>query len=356
MNTSQKKRLIFLGIRERLMDFGRVMITEKELEGIIKESDYQGFYHKIMELVEDGFLKPVKASKTNGKYSPLYNKYRIIKPKVDYTDYFASIRQLHPDLNISGYLQKPALYLKHRDVVDGLSRYLWYSKELLDRPMSRKERSFSIWRWEKLIDKHFALIREVLRFNGLGEDFLNYYDTPEPFFEYMNSRQNQMNVLILENKDTWFTFRKLIQDTGKNVFAGTQVDVLIYGEGNKISKRGALEQYEAGMLRGKTGAKGCFLYFGDLDREGIRLFFQARKANPCLDIKPFARLYHLMLDLAEGVELPESPDKRTVEAPIAEFASLLDFADADLLTEILEKGCFIPQEIVNYQVLSGILC
>jgi hypothetical protein len=62
-----------------------------------------------------------------------------------------------------------------------------------------------------------------------------------------------------------------------------------------------------------------------------------------------------MLELAEGVKLPESPDKRAVEAPAAEFASLLDFANVDLLTDILKKGCFIPQEIVNYQVLFGIL-
>ncbi len=343
-----------MNIMEKLRDFGRVFITEKELQGIIKESDYTGFYHRIVELVEEGSLKPVKSSKTNGRCPPLFNKYRFIKPKEDYTCYFDSIRQLHPDLNISGYLQKPELYQKHQNVVEGLSRYLWYSKELLDKPMSRKERSFSIWSWEKLIDKRLSLVREVLGFNGLGEDFLNYYDTPEPFFEYVHSRQNQMAVLILENKDTWFTFRKLMQDTGKNVVAGTQVDVLIYGEGNKISKQGALEQYEAGMLRG-AGPTGCFLYFGDLDREGIRLFFQARKANPCLDIKPFARLYHLMLELAEGVDLPESPDKRAVEVPVAEFASLLGFADADLLANILKKGVFIPQEIVNYQVLSGIL-
>lgn len=342
-----------MGIREELNDFGKVMISERELQGIIKESDYLDFYHSIMELMDDGFLQPVKAARTNGRYPPLHNKYRIIKPKEDYSSYFDGIRQLHPDLNISGYLQKPEVYQKHQQIVEGLSHYLWYSKELLVQPMSRKERSFSIWSQEKLIDKHFSLVRDVLRFNGLGEDYLNYYDTPEPFFEYVHSRRNQMVVLILENKDTWFTFRKLMQDTGKNVFAGTEVDVLIYGEGNKISKKGALEQYDAGMLRGKAEQGGHFLYFGDLDREGIRLFYRVRKANPHLDIQPFARLYHLMLELAEGVDLPKSPDRRGITAPVAEFASLLA-ADAELLTTILEKGTFIPQEIVNYQVLSEI--
>lgn len=133
---------------------------------------------------------------------------------------------------------------------------------------------------EKLLDEHRALVGEVLKFNGLNENWLNCYDTPEPFFEYVHTRSGPMTVLILENKDTWYTFRKLMQDTGKGVIAGTRVDVLLYGEGNKITKRGALEEYNAGMLRGRAGQAGEFLYFGDLDQEGIRLFFRTAGGQP----------------------------------------------------------------------------
>jgi hypothetical protein len=162
-------------------------------------------------------------------------------------------------------------------------------------------------------------------------------------------------VLILENKDTWYTFRKLMQGAGKGVIAGKRVDALLYGEGNKITKRGALEEYNAGMLRGRAGQAGEFLYFGDLDQEGIRLFFRTRDANPGLDIRPFARLYSLMLELAAGVELPKSPDKRGLLAPVTEFADMLGLGGPELLLEFLEQGRYIPQEIINYQVVSGIL-
>ena len=50
------------------------------------------------------------------------------------------------------------------------------------------------------------------------------------------------DVLILENKDTWY-FRKLFQETGKNRVSGTPVDVLLYGEGNKFQAR-RLEEYK----------------------------------------------------------------------------------------------------------------
>lgn len=237
---------------EKLSTHGK-FITETELQKISRERDYLLFHGEVEEMVEGGLLSPVKASGKNGRIPPLFNKYRIIKPKEDYTEYLENIRRLNPQLNISAYLKRPELYKKHRDLVEGLSHYLWHQAELLEGPMSRKERSFSIWGREKLIDENFSLLREVLRFNGLAEDFLHYYDTPEPFFEYVHSQSSDMSVLILENKDTWFTFRKLMQATGKNVIAGQGVDLLIYGEGNKITKKAALEDYARGMLRRQPG-------------------------------------------------------------------------------------------------------
>ncbi len=339
---------------EKLFAHGK-FITETELQKISKERDYLQFHRVIEELIENGLLSPVKASGKNGRIPPLYNKYRIIKPREDYSEYMDSIRRLNPLLNIPEYLNRPELYKKHFDIVEGLSHYLWYKAELLKEPMSRKERSFSIWGREKLVDEHFSLAREILRFNGLEENFLNYYDTPEPFFEYVHSYSREMTVLILENKDTWFSFRKLMQATGKNLIAGTAVDLLLYGEGNKISKKGALEDYASGMLRNQEGQTVNFLYFGDLDKEGIRLFFRTREANPSLTIQPFAPMYKLMLELARGREMPESPDKRDLPAAIKDFAELLGGDQAGVINDLLAKGRYIPQEIINYQVLAGIL-
>lgn len=338
---------------QKLFTYGK-FITETELQKISKQDDYLLFHHEIEELITNGFLSPVKSSGNNGRIPPLYNKYRIIRPPEDYTEYMESIRRLNPGLNIADYLKRPELYKKHRDILEGLSRYLWYEANLLDEPMSRKERSFSIWGREKLMDENFALVREVLKFNGLSEDFLNFYDTPEPFFEYVHSYVQEMTVLILENKDTWFSFRKLMQSSGKNHIAGVAVNLLLYGEGNKITKKAALEEYAGGMLLKQEGQAIRFLYFGDLDREGTRLFFRTREVNPALSIEPFVPLYRLMLNLAEGREMPASKDKRDVLANIDDFAGMLG-VDSMILTKLLDEGRYIPQEIVNYQVLAGIL-
>lgn len=143
-----------------------------------------------------------------------------------------------------------------------------------------------------------------------------------------------------------------MQATGKNCLAGTVVNVLLYGEGNKITKRGALEDYSATMLVGQATR---FLYFGDLDWEGIRLFFRTRAANPSLSLKPFSAMYKLMLDLAETVELPKSLDQRGVIGPLSEFLELLGLAEEKSLGVLLAEGKYIPQEIINYQVAAKIL-
>lgn len=338
---------------EKLVTYGK-FITETDLQKISKQDDYLLFHREIEEMIANGLLSPVKASGNNGRIPPLYNKYRIIHPQEDHTQYMESIRRLNPGLNITAYLKRPELYKKHRNILEGLSQYLWYEARLLDEPMSRKERSFSIWGREKLLDENFALVREVLRLNGLGEGFLNYYDTPEPFFEYVHSYMQEMTGLILENKDTWFSFRKLMQVSGKNHIAGAAINLLLYGEGNKITKKGALEDYAGGMLRRQAGQTIRFLYFGDLDREGIRLFFRTREANPGLSVEPFVPLYQLMLDLAERREMPESPDKRDVFVSLEDFAQSLG-VNSKIFTQLLDEGRYIPQEIVNYQVLAGIL-
>lgn len=346
---------------EKVLKNAKNTISDEELQQIFQESDYDLFHTAVEKLVVSGVLTPVKSSQTNGRLPPLFNKYRIIKPQEDNTGYLELIRRLNPSLNISGYLQRPELYKKHLEIVEGISRYLWFAQDLLERPMSRKERSFSMWGREKLLDVHLALVKEVLKFNHLEENFLNYYDTPEPFFEYRHDRGEPITVLVIENKDTWFTFRKLMQNTGKNIIEGTVVNVLLYGEGNKITKRGALEEYSATMLGGQGGEvsqerkAARFLYFGDLDWEGIRLFFRTREANPSLELKPFSYLYCLMLELAKSVELPKSLDQRGVIGPLAEFLSLLGLAEEESLRALLVEGKYIPQEIVNYQVAAKIV-
>jgi len=160
-------------ILSKLLDYGKNIIDVDELQKIIGEPDYSTFQLQAERLVQGGTLAPVKSAGTNGRLPPLFKRYRIVRQPEDYTAGLAAIRLLNPALNISGYLSNPALYRRHEEIVTGLNRCLWYGPELLGAPMSRKERSFSLWGREKLLDERRALVGEVLKFNGLDENWLN---------------------------------------------------------------------------------------------------------------------------------------------------------------------------------------
>ena len=61
-----------------------------------------------------------------------------------------------------------------------------------------------------------------------------------------------------------------------------------------------------------------------------------------------------MLELAQGREMPESQDKRDMPAAVEDFAQLLG-SDPAVIMDLLNQGRYIPQEIINYQILAGIL-
>lgn len=85
------------------------------------------------------------------------------------------------------------------------------------------------------------------------------------------------------------------------------------------------------------------------------MFFRTRDANPSLSIQPFAPLYQLMLELAQGRAMPESPDKRGIPAEVEGFAELLGGDQVNIIKDLLAEGRYRPQEIINYQILAGIL-
>ena len=63
---------------------GKTTLTETELQRVVRQPDYNLFHRVVEKLVADGLLIPVKSSGSNGRLPPLFNKYRIIKPKEDF--------------------------------------------------------------------------------------------------------------------------------------------------------------------------------------------------------------------------------------------------------------------------------
>lgn len=336
-------------VSKKILSLNKTYINLDEIEKLVLYSDYDELMEIVNKQIAENVLRPVGKKNTNGMIPPLYLKYRICNQVEDMTPFIEEIRHLHPELKISEYIANPALYKKHRDILLPLSDTLKDNPNSLLQRMSKNERAYSIWKDEKILDK--GLTRVVLKYLDM-EERLNYYLTPEPFFDYIVRHHENMTVLIIENKDTWFTLRKILtKNPDKCCLHGNVIDALLYGEGNKITKSGSIEEYEGDVLN----TKAKFLYFGDLDFTGIYMLQQVCDANPNADIRPLTGLYEDMLTLSDIDKLGQIRKNQKKNARIDEFLALFTEEHAGIIRNILNNNKYIPQEILNYPIFEKLL-
>lgn len=329
----------------------KTYISLDELEKLAALDDYDSLYSQVSTLVEKGVLKPIKKSNgTNGLIPPLYVKYRVCKPVEDDDPIKEEIAHLDGSLNISFYLNDPKKYREQRDIIYPLSEFLKSHRELLNSRVSKNERAYQIWRYEKQLDS--AAARSVLTFNGLL-DTLNYYNTPEPFFYYSPEKllHREKTVLIIENKDTWYTLREIMRDNSPVVLFGHRIDGILFGEGKKINRPWALDEFCESELRHVCD----FLYFGDLDFDGITIFQNLKAGNPQYKLDLFTELYVLMMSEYPLSDLSRPRKAQTRPKTIDVFMSYFTGAQAAALTELLDGGFYIPQEAIRRDIYDRIV-
>ncbi len=323
-------------------------ITKAELAEYLGCVSDEELFKQINDGISEGSLVPIKNSGTNGnaRYS-LYMKYRLIRQEDDHSAELSEIKALHILLQKNGVLaKKPQLYAENREMLCALSTYLFKrSPECV--PVSRKERSFEIFGEEKQLDD--AAFRNLLKRLGVTDDDLRLYDTPvHCFYDYIPLRKNDMTLLICENKDIWFDLRRMMSEYGAHTLWNTYIDGVIYGGGNNVTeKTGALTEYTRFLGVDKVR----FLYWGDIDREGINIFLRLCRANPSLEISLFVAGYIEMLHRAETMKIPQSADKRNKTDDHSEVLRLFSEADRKLLCDALDSNKRIPQEIISFSVL-----
>lgn len=334
-----------------IIGWKKTYISLDELEKLINADDYNGFYSAVSALVVKGTLKPIKkVNSTNGLIPPLFVKYRICRPAEQDESLKDEIRHLDGKLNISFYLGNPKKYQEQRDIIYPLSEFLKKHKELLNIRVSKNERAYQIWRYEKQLDN--TSVRSILVFNKLN-DKLNYYNTPEPFFYFSpeNLLHREQTVLIIENKDTWYTLREIMREKASVDIFGHKIDGILYGEGKKVNRPQALDEFCESELHHVCD----FLYFGDLDFEGITIFQELKSGNPQYKIELFKELYVLMLN-----EYPLSALSKTRKAQshletMDVFMSYFTSDHASAISDLLEGGFYIPQEALRRDMYEQIV-
>ena len=305
---------------------------------------YDKQYDYIRSLLDSGRIRPVKASGTNGKKPALYREYWMQEKKKDYSAVEEELKyQITPLLSVDYYLSHPDIYEQDRHWVLLLNDYLKTRLGQLEYAESLNERSFEIWCREKFLSKEQG--KRILKHCGIREEFLNMYGTTEPLAYYSHTRNVPQNLLILENKDTFYSMRRHLLEGNEGIL-GVKTGTLIYGAGKGILR--SFRDFDLCVEPYMKEQANRIYYFGDLDYEGIGIYENlAGMFRNRWEIFPFCPAYAAMLD--KGGRVSELPDtKEHQNRNISQtFFSYFTPGQVQRMREILEAGKYIPQEILN---------
>ncbi|MEG2354004.1 MAG: DUF2220 family protein [Clostridium sp.] len=320
-------------------------ITLDEVIKIIKTENYTEIYSEICEMIDGKIIEPVRASKLNGKNPALYTKYRIIRNQEDNSGLIEEITYiLSMDFDTSYYKNHLDKYSEHRESIILLNDFFMRKKKSLIDTISMNERSFQIWGKEKFLQKGYG--KTILKNLGLSEEVLNFYDTSEPLAYYSISKEFPQKILIIENKDTYYTFRKHLINGNKTIF-GEEIKTIVYGKGKNISK--TFKDFVISTENYISYVNNEILYLGDIDYEGIVIYESFYKYfKNKYKVAPFVEGYLKMIDKALKLEIQLPITKEGQNRNIKEeFFASFNEEDKNRMLSILEKDRYIPQEIIN---------
>ena len=326
-------------------------------EHLIKElsnQPYQSQYDHILSLIEKGRIKPVLASGKNGRKPALYREYWILETdeerqrKAERWKAFKEELEygLSPSIQIDYYRAHPDIYEAERPWVLMMDRYLKEKREKLHLTESMNERSFEIWGREKFLKEEQG--KRVCRHMGISLEMLNLYETTEPLAYYSHTKSVPQNLLIIENKDTFYTMRRHLLGGGKTIL-GLETGTLIYGAGKQILR--SFFDFSLCMEPYVNYAENKIYYFGDLDYEGIGIYEDlCQRFRNEREIIPFKEAYLAMMDKVEAdyplEGLPDTKEKQR-QSDGVEFYKWFDVENRERMKVILESGKYIPQEILT---------
>lgn len=326
-------------------------ISLNEIEQKMQAESYEQLCIYIYKQIENGRLKPVKASKTNGKKPALYHEYWMIDTDVhtDYQVYEEELKyKMSMRISTDYYLRHLPQYISDRKWVLQLNDYFLRMQGRKPEPVSKNERSFQIWGREKFLQQEQG--KKILKRCGVPVFELSFYETSEPPAYYCSHRKTPQNLLILENKDTFYSMRRHLlgqeKDCDKKIF-GMSFGTLIYGAGKGILR--SFQDFSLCAEPYMQAEENQIFYFGDMDYEGIGIYERLMEVSDRQEIKilPFTKAYEKMLEKAqEAGELPQTKEKQNRNLS-GRFFTHFKESSVCQMKEILESGRYIPQEIIN---------
>lgn len=341
-------------MKDLIKKYPNVYIELNYIEKTLKKPTPE-ILKEIFALIKSGDLETTKSSKKTGLYfqngTPVPSKFKIIKK--ENIDYINEFKNYNYKLNLDYYKksEKKEEYFKDKKNIEKISNYLNNQNTLnIDNiPLSINERSFEIFGNEKFIlsDEGLQLFKNL----KISLELLNIYRTPEPFLYFKNQNCNNENILIIENKDTFYTMKNILSENKK--IMGLNFNAIIYGEGRKIQQSFdgiSLEQY-----KDFNNKNNNFYYFGDIDSDGIDILYKLKQNYQNYNIIPFYNGYNFLLKNEGKRRYKDDKKGKLINFEILKEI-FIEFNEEknNLIFEICNSNYILPQEILNNKELRKV--
>lgn len=317
-------------------------ITLSELEKVADTSDtYDDFAATVQTLIDEGFINGVKSHGIN--WNGLPNSFRIQKGKVKQT-LIESIQKLqfkvHPVIDLKPYFSATEKkWLEDKPWIMKIDEYL-QNGGLPATYTNSSERSYEITKDEKWIDEKGgkAILEKINLF-----DKLKIMKTPDPLMFAINPNQLIANQrihkhFIVENKAT---YSGLVDSLSNTTFT-----TLIYGSGWKIAS--SLNQLAEQLGLTNKEYQHEVYYFGDLDYEGVSIFYHLYEKY---NVKLAKYFYDAMIQkpFYKGKE-----NQIRNEVAIHHFLQYFTKEEQDIIVSLFQENGYYPQEALTKEELHTI--
>lgn len=318
-------------VRRFLQEYPKKTLDLDVLQAAFSSWDYDRFRPAVAALLKDGSLTAVRTGGVD--FSGLPRRLKRVPARL-----FASVPVIQDEairlalserLDFSFYYEQPlAVWQADLPYIEKLSAWLARG---IGETISLQQRSWDIFADEKyLLGPGAGLLKRL----GLTTADLGICDQPDPLMMAVQPARLQQPVchhLVVENK---VPYGRLAPHLAEG-----QLTSIIFGCGWKIAANLDLLPQQCGCPH----ARHVVWYFGDFDWEGLRIW-QAAASSKTVEVRLAVPFYEAFL----AYEAPQGKaNQQREEAVWPPFAAAVGESRAPVFRDILDRGCYYPQEALT---------
>lgn len=338
INNNKRKTFFISDLEDELID----LIGSKEKYYSI--GGYNSLVKVIKDLKQEGKIDEIVSSNYLKRNPKIKEKWKKVIKSEDSWSKFVFFK--YSDILDLSFYKLNKKYQNENELEKIKIIYDFIKSRGKRRFVNYEERCLELFNDEKLYKRSNNIFMKIkinkeLEYYDLYEALKMKKDIDDLVF-YKNSHLVK-NILIVENKATFNSYKRYLKEN--DFIFEKKINCIIYGQGKSIINKGS-------KIKKIIKAEETIIYYlGDIDPEGLGIYYLLSQKNKDLKIKLLKEIYKKMLNSDKKLPYLEKQNKNDIY--LKYFISC--FEDETYINEIKnlwEKNLRIPQEVIGYEVIK----